>query len=559
MPGRTIDLTAMTTLTELPAWRALAEHAREVSPLHMRDLFAADRARFERFSLEVDGLLLDYSKNRVTGDTLALLAALARARGVEALRDAMLRGERINLSEDRAVLHTALRRTAEAGPLVVDGVDVMEEILAVRAKMRAFSEAVRGGSWRGHTGEPIRDVVNIGIGGSDLGPAMVCEALAPYHDEGPRMHFVSNVDPAHFARTAAALDPRRTLFIIASKTFTTLETMSNAAEARRWLLASGAPDSAVARHFVALSTNADKVREFGIDPDNMFRFRDFVGGRYSLWSAVGLSIAIAAGMDRFEQLLAGAHRMDRHFAETPIERNLPMILALLGAWYRNFLGLPNHLVVPYDQNLARFPAHLQQLDMESNGKGVTRDGDGIDTYDTGPAVWGEAGCNSQHSFFQLLHQGTTVTPVDFLVAAGGHYGDGARHRMLVASCLAQSRALMHGRTAGEARAELERAGLDEQTIARRLPHSVFPGNRPSNTLAYARLDPHTLGMLIAAYEHKVFVQGAIWNVNSFDQWGVELGKQLTGPIAEALEHDDGAVNTDASTTGLADFLRRAGK
>lgn len=547
----------MTTLTELPAWRALAEHAREVSPLHMRDLFAADQARFEKFSLEVDGLLLDYSKNRITGDTLALLAALARARGVEALRDAMLRGEHINLSEDRAVLHTALRRTAEAGPLVVDGVDVMEEILAVRAKMRTFSESVRGGSWHGHTGEPIRDVVNIGIGGSDLGPAMVCEALAPYHGDGPRVHFVSNVDPAHFARTAATLDPRRTLFIIASKTFTTLETMSNAAEARRWLLESGAPESAVARHFVALSTNEDKVREFGIDPDNMFRFRDFVGGRYSLWSAVGLSVAIAAGMDRFEELLAGAHRMDRHFAEAPIERNMPMILALLGTWNRNFLGLPSHVVVPYDQNLARFPAHLQQLDMESNGKGVTRDGDGIDTYDTGPAVWGEAGCNSQHSFFQLLHQGTTATPVDFLVAAGGHYGDGARHRMLVASCLAQSRALMHGRTPHEARADLERAGLDEQTIARRLPHSVFPGNRPSNTLAYARLDPHTLGMLIAAYEHKVFVQGAIWSVNSFDQWGVELGKQLTGPIAETLAGDGDDPATDASTAGLLRYLRGA--
>jgi glucose-6-phosphate isomerase len=470
----------------------------------------------------------------------------------------MLKGERINLTEGRSALHTALRRPVSE-PLIVDGADVMVEISKVRAQMRAFSDAVRGGEWVGRNGKTITDVVNIGIGGSDLGPAMVCEALTPFARADLRVHFVSNLDAAHFERATSGIDADRTLFIIASKTFTTLETMTNARTARRWFLERGGKQTDIARHFVALSTNEKAVRAFGIDPGNMFRFWDWVGGRYSLWSAIGLPVAIAVGMDRFEELLSGANCMDRHFAEAPLEYNMPVIMALLGVWYRNFFGFDSHAVVPYDQNLSRFPSFLQQLDMESNGKRVYRSGRQIESHATGPIVWGEPGCNSQHSFFQWLHQGTGTAPVDFLLAARSHYPVGEHHRLLAASCLAQSRALMIGRTAEETRQSLDGSGVDPETIEQRLPHSVFPGNRPSNTLLYPRLDPFILGMLIALYEHKVFVQGAIWDVNSFDQFGVELGKQLTAPIAALLETDDSPDDYDSSTAGLIDFLRNGRK
>ncbi len=519
----------------------------------MRSMFEADPGRAQSFSLLLDDLLLDYSKNRITTRTMELLVDLARERGVEPMREAMFGGTHVNNTENRAALHTALRRPPGEA-LLVDGTDIMREVAAEREHMRAFSEAVRGGTWRGFTGQPITDVVNIGIGGSDLGPAMVCEALASYADQGPRIHFVSNLDGAHFARATASLDARTTLFVVASKTFTTLETMTNARTARQWFVQRAGDESAITRHFVALSTNTEAVAAFGIDTANMFRFWDWVGGRYSLWSAIGLPIALAIGMNRFESLLAGAHRMDRHFREAPLHANMPVILALLGVWYHNFFDACSYAVVPYDQCLARFPAFLQQLDMESNGKSVDRDGDRVTGYSTGPVVWGEPGCNSQHSFFQLLHQGTRFIPVDFLLAADSNYPLGDHHRLLAASCLAQSRALMMGRTLEEARAAMQSDGLDDAIIEARLPHCVFEGNRPSNTLAYRRLDPFTLGMLIALYEHKVFVQSVIWNTNAFDQFGVELGKRLTGPLAKALDEGD-APSMDSSTANLVRHLR----
>ena len=546
----------MTNPSDTAAWRALESHRDAMAERHMRDLFDADPNRFSTFSVLVDELLLDYSKNRVTAETMDLLVSLARERGVETARDAMFAGDHVNVTEGRAALHTALRRPVDA-PLVVDGVDVMLEVGAERDHVRRFSDAVRGGEWRGADGAAVTDVVNIGIGGSDLGPAMVCEALSRYRTKTPRVHFVSNLDGAHFARVAATLDARSTLFVIASKTFTTLETMTNARTARQWFLERVGDESAIARHFVAVSTNEAAVAAFGIDPANRFSFRDWVGGRYSLWSVIGLPIAIAIGMDRFESLLAGGHRMDRHFLEAPMARNLPVVLALLGVWYRNFLHFGTHAVVPYDQCLSRLPAFLQQLEMESNGKGVDLDGRPIDTYATGPVVFGEPGCNSQHSFFQLLHQGPNPVPVDFLLAAEPSYPLGDHHRLLAANCLAQSRALMLGRTPGETRTALAADGYDDDALEPALPHRVFEGNRPSNTLLYPRLDPYTLGMLIAMYEHKVFVQSVIWRINAFDQFGVELGKQLTGPIAAALSGDaTGADPFDASTRGLIEALAR---
>lgn len=547
----------MTNPADTAAWRALESHRDVMADRHMRDLFDADPRRFDAFSLAVDDLFLDYSKNRVQAETMNLLVDLARERGVEAAREAMFSGDRVNATEDRAALHTALRRPAR-DPLYADGVDVMQEIAAEREHMRRFSDAVRDGDWTGVGGEAITDVVNIGIGGSDLGPAMACEALSRYATRTPRVHFVSNLDGGHFARVSEHLDAGTTLFVIASKTFTTLETMTNARTARRWFMERIGDEEAIARHFVAVSTNESAVKAFGIDEANMFRFRDWVGGRYSLWSVVGLPVAIAVGMDRFEALLAGGHRMDRHFIEAPLPRNMPVVMALLGVWYRNFLGFDNHAVIPYDQGLSRFPAYLQQLDMESNGKGVDIHGRVIGNYRTGPVIFGEPGCNSQHSFFQLLHQGTDPVPVDFLIAAKPSYPVDDHHRLLAASCLAQSRALMRGRTADEARAELAAIETDDVAIDTALPHRVFEGNRPSNTLLYPALDPFTLGMLIALYEHKVFVQSVIWGINAFDQFGVELGKQLTGPIAEALRRDGDAAAMDASTVGLMKRLNVLG-
>ncbi|MDX6750726.1 glucose-6-phosphate isomerase [Geminicoccaceae bacterium 1502E] len=539
----------MSSLTASASWQALAAHAALARGWSLRDLFAADGGRFERFSCRFEDLLLDYSKHLATGETLRLLLELARERDVEGWRQRMVAGRKINASEGRAVLHTALRHRA-ATPVVVDGRDVMPEVRAVLARMKEFCEEVRSFRRKGFTGQPLTDMVNIGIGGSDLGPRMVCEALAPFAEPGRRVHFVSNVDPGDLVRTLAGLDAERTLFIVASKTFTTQETMTNAQSARRWLVERmGGQEAAVARHFVAVSTNEEKVKAFGIDPAHMFGFWDWVGGRYSLWSAIGLPIALHLGFARFEELLDGAYAMDRHFQETPLERNMPVLMGLLGVWYTDFLGASSHAVLPYDQNLHRFAAHLQQLDMESNGKSVDRDGRAVD-YRTGPVVWGEPGTNGQHAFFQLLHQGTSLIPCDFLAAARSLTPLGDHHDKLLANFLAQTAALAFGKSREEARAELAAQGLAGEALDALLPHKVFPGNRPSSSLLYEKLSPYRLGSLIALYEHKVFVQGVIWNINSFDQWGVELGKQLAARILPALAGEALPEPPDGSTAGL---------
>ena len=543
----------MTNLTDTAAWRALHAHFPRVASAHMRDLFAEDPDRFERFSLHACGILLDYSKNRVTGETMQLLCALAREAGVTARARAMFSGAHINETEDRAALHALLRDSRESPVCDVD--DTLRACVGRELEaMERFSDAVRSGGWRGHTGVPIADVVNIGIGGSDLGPRMVCRALAP-HADGPRTHFVSNIDGAHLISTLARLDPARTLFVVASKTFTTVETMTNARAARRWLLAALGDAAAVARHFVAVSANRAAVVEFGIAPENTYEIHDWVGGRYSLWSAIGLPIAIAVGMTKFRELLAGAHAMDRHFRDAPLERNMPAILALLGLWYVNFFRVETHAVLAYDQRLDRFAAHLQQLDMESNGKRVTLESTSVD-YATGPVVWGEPGTNGQHAFFQLLHQGTRLVPADFIVSARCDHTLFEQHRLLVANCLAQTEALMQGRLECEVRTDLETAGVAAARAESLAPHKVFEGNRPSNTLMLERLDPFTLGALVALYEHKVFVQGAIWRVNSFDQWGVELGKALATAISEELADQVDTRSHDSSTTGLISAYRR---
>ena len=543
----------MSALTRQAAWQALERHAKAIAGLHLRELFEGDPDRFARFSLRDGDLLLDYSKNRVTEETMRLLLDLARQAELEAWRARMFRGERINTTEDRAVLHVALRNRSNR-PILVDGQDVMPQVNAVLARMRDFSERVRDGVWRGHTGETVTDVVNIGIGGSDLGPYMVCEALKPYQRPDLRPHFVSNVDGAHLLDTLAGLDPARTLFVVASKTFTTQETMTNAASARAWLIGRLGDESAIARHFVAVSTNTRAVAAFGIDRANMFEFWDWVGGRYSLWSAIGLPIALAVGFARFEELLAGAHAMDEHFRTAPLERNMPVILGLLGVWYRNFLGACSHAVLPYDQHLHRLPAYLQQAAMESNGKSVRRDGARVD-YATGPIIWGEPGTNGQHAFFQLIHQGTELIPADFLAAALSQTPLGDHHDKLLANFFAQTEALAFGKTADEARAELEAEGLSGPALEALLPHKVFEGNRPTTSILYRRLDPATLGRLIALYEHKIFTEGVLWEINSFDQWGVELGKQLAKEILPQLTGSEPIANHDSSTNGLINHMK----
>ena len=543
----------MTNLTDTAAWRALEVHFPCVATAHMRDLFADDPDRVGRLSLRACGILLDCSKNRVTAETMRLLRGLARESGVMERANAMFSGARINETEDRAVLHALLRDSRESPVCEVDDA-LRAGVERGLAAMERFSDAVRSGRWRGHAGERIADVVNIGIGGSDLGPRMVCRALAP-HADGPRVHFVSNIDGAHLNSTLHGLDPARTLFVVASKTFTTVETMTNARAARRWLLDALGDDAAVARHFVAASANRAAVVEFGIDPENMFEFQDWVGGRYSLWSAIGLPIAIAVGMTKFRELLAGAHAMDRHFRDAPLHRNMPATLALLGVWYVNFFAAETHAVLAYDQRLDRFAAHLQQLDMESNGKRVTLESTTVD-YPTGPIVWGEPGTDGQHAFFQLLHQGTRLVPADFLVAARCDHPLEDQHRLLVANCLAQTEALMLGRSEDEVRADLRAAGVPSREAESLAPHKAFDGNRPTNTLMFERLDPFTLGALVALYEHKVFVQGALWRVNSFDQWGVELGKELAASIARELANPDDVRPHDASTEGLVAEYRR---
>ena len=539
------------------AWSVLAEHCRGIKHVHMRDLFARDLRRFERFSRRLGDMLLDFSKNRITEETLRLLVELAREADVEGWRERMFAGDKINNTEGRAVLHVALRNTPDR-PIFVDGKDVMPEVMRVREQMRVFSEAVRGGAWRGQTGERITDVVNIGIGGSDLGPVMVTEALKPYQQPGLAVHFVSNVDGTHIAETLKPLRPDSTLFIVASKTFTTQETLANALTARRWLVGARG-EAAVAKHFVALSTNEAEVRAFGIDPANMFEFWDWVGGRFSLWSAIGLPIAIAIGMDRFEELLAGGRAMDEHFRTAPLDQNLPVLLALIGIWNANFLGAETYAVLPYDQYLHRLPAYLQQADMESNGKYVTKNGERVD-YTTGPVLFGEPGTNGQHSFYQLIHQSTRLVPCDFIAPARSHNPIGQHHAILLSNFFAQTEALMKGKTEAEVRRELESQGLSGEALEALAPHKVFDGNRPSNSILVRRIDPHTLGMLIALYEQKIFTQGVIWDINSFDQWGVELGKQLAKAILPELESDALVSSHDASTNGLINAFKemRAG-
>ncbi len=526
------------------AHAALLKHFAAIGPRHLRDLFADDPKRAERCVVRLGDLRYDYSRHRVTPETVKRLAALARARGVEAFRDALFAGEPINLTEGRAVLHMALRDPD--GALTPPA--AAAEARAERAKMAALVERVHTGDWRGHTGRVITDVVNIGIGGSDLGPAMVVQALTPDHRLGLRAHFVSNVDGAHLHQTLARLEPDTTLFIVASKSFTTQETLRNAHTARRWLVEAMGAEAAVARHFVALSTNIDAVKAFGVDPANTLRFWDWVGGRFSLWSSIGLSIALATSMETFDRLCAGAHAMDRHFVEAPLEANIPALMALIGWWYVELFGFAAHAVLPYDQNLARLPAYLQQAEMESNGKRVRRDGAPIEGM-TCPVLFGEPGTNGQHAFYQLLHQGTHVVPADFLIAAEARHPLDDHHRLLLANCFAQAEALAMGRTEGEVRAQMASDGIAPDDIDRLAPHRTFPGNRPSATFLYRRLDAFTLGSIIAAYEHKIAVQGALWGVNSFDQWGVELGKVLAKGIAPDLE--PGALVTAADPATAA--------
>ena len=542
-------------LSTSPAWKALSTHKETIAKRHMRELFAEDPGRFEKMSHEACGIFVDYSKHRTTAETLSLLLSLAKQEDVEGHRDRMFAGEKINFTEGRAVLHVALRNRANR-PVVVDGKDVMPAVNAVLAKMRDFSERVRSGAWKGHTGETITDIVNIGIGGSDLGPVMVTEALRPYWKEGLDVHFVSNVDGTHMAEVLKRVDPERTLFLVASKTFTTQETLTNAKTARAWLVEKLGSDSSVAKHFAALSTNAKEVSAFGIDTANMFEFWDWVGGRYSLWSAIGLPIACVIGMDRFEELLTGAHEMDEHFRTAPLEKNLPVVLAMLGVWYAGFFGAESHAILPYDQYLHRFPAYFQQGDMESNGKRVDREGRPIEGYTTGPIIWGEPGTNGQHAFYQLIHQGTRLVPCDFLAPVETQNAIGKHHEILLANFFAQTEALMRGKTEEEARAELEAQGLPKERVAALTAHKVFPGNRPTTSIMFQRLTPKTLGALVAMYEHKIFVQGIVWRINSFDQWGVELGKQLANKILPELEGDAPVTTHDASTNALLNLYKR---
>ncbi len=544
----------MSELIRSQAWQALQQHAEAMQQVHMRDLFADDEHRFQRYSLQFGQLLVDYSKNIITDKSMRLLLQLAEERRLSEWIERMFNGEKINLTEGRAVLHTALRNRSDR-PVYVDGRDVMPDVRRVLQQMRVFTDKVRQGVWLGSTGKHITDIVNIGIGGSDLGPVMVTEALKAYAQDGLNVHFVSNVDGTHMVETLKGLHRETTLFVIVSKTFTTQETITNAKTARDWFLTRGGTREAVARHFVAVSTNAKAVASFGIDTGNMFEFWDWVGGRYSLWGSVGLSIALYIGMDRFEELLTGAHAMDEHFRNAPFAENIPVILGLLGIWYNNFMHADSHAILPYDQYMHRFPAYFQQGDMESNGKRVTRDGEQVD-YSTGPIIWGEPGTNGQHAFFQLIHQGTKLVPCDFLAPVETQNPVGEHHRMLLSNFFAQTEALMRGKTEAEVRGELQAQGMSEADIEVLLPHKVFPGNRPSNSIMFTKLTPHTLGMLIAMYEHKTFVQSVIWGVNAFDQWGVELGKQLARSILPELVDNRPVTTHDASTNGLINFYKQ---
>ncbi|MEZ4514017.1 MAG: glucose-6-phosphate isomerase [Chloroflexota bacterium] len=539
----------MSTLTTSPAWQALVQHQQAMADVHMRDLFAGDNGRFSRFSLRLgDDLLFDYAKNRITDETMTLLLALVEQAGLSAAIEAMFTGTKINSTEQRAVLHVALRNRSNR-PIVVDGEDVMPGVNRVLAHMRRFSDAVRSGDWLGYTNKPITDIVNIGIGGSDLGPKMVVSALKPYAHPRLRSHFVSNVDGTDISEVLKRVNPETTLFLVASKTFTTQETMTNAQTARAWLLATAGDETAVSRHFAALSTNETAVRQFGIDPANMFEFWDWVGGRYSLWSAIGLSIALAIGMDNFEALLAGAHAADNHFRTTPFAQNIPVIMAALGIWYNNFWGAETHAILPYDQYLEHFASYFQQGDMESNGKRVDKAGTAVD-YATGPVIWGQPGTNGQHAFYQLIHQGTKLIPCDFLAPAQSHNPVGNHHPILLSNYFAQTEALMKGRTTAEARAELAAAGETGTQLELLAAAKTFVGNKPTNSFLVEKITPTTLGTLIALYEHKIFTQGVVWNINSFDQMGVELGKILAKAILPELGEETAVSTHDSSTNGL---------
>lgn len=532
---------------ETTAWKKLEEIYFEFEGKHMKELFEDDADRFEKYSLKFGDILLDYSKNILNDEVKSVLFELAKECGVKGAIESMFSGEKINATENRAVLHTALRNRSN-NPVLVDGKDVMPEVNEVLGQMKAFSEKVISGEWKGYTGKAITDVVNIGIGGSDLGPLMVTEALKPYKNH-LNLHFVSNVDGTHIAETLKAVDPETTLFIVASKTFTTQETMTNANSAKDWFLASAEDIAQVAKHFVAVSTNAEAVSVFGIDTANMFRFWNWVGGRYSLWSAIGLSIVLGIGYENYIELLEGAHAMDNHFRNEDFDKNIPVILALIGVWYNNFYGAETESILPYDQYMHRFSAYFQQGNMESNGKYVDRNGEQVD-YQTGPIIWGEPGTNGQHAFYQLIHQGTKLIPCDFIASAINHNQLGDHHKKLLANFFAQTEAMMVGKTEEQVTAELKTAGKSEEEIAALLPFKVFLGNIPTNSILVKKLTPHVLGSLIAMYEHKIFVQGVIWNIYSFDQWGVELGKQLANAILPELEGDNQVTGHDGSTNGL---------
>lgn len=539
---------------KLAAYKKLKTHHKTISQKHLKTLFEEDTDRHKKFSIRFGDILLDYSKNRITSRTRSYLVQLAEEAGLAEAIEQMFTGGKINVTEGRAVLHTALRNRSNE-PVLVDGKDVMPDVNEVLAKMKDFSTRVRSGAWKGYTGKEITDLVNIGIGGSDLGPVMVTEALKAYGKAGLNVHFVSNVDGTHIAETVKSLNPETTLFMIASKTFTTQETMANAHSARSWFLEKALDEEFVKKHFVAISTNQKEVEKFGIDPENMFGFWDWVGGRYSLWSAIGLSIACFIGFQNFEQLLAGAHEMDKHFRTTKLERNIPVILALIGIWYNDFFDAQTQAILPYDQYMHRFAAYFQQGDMESNGKSTGRDGQPVG-YQTGPVIWGEPGTNGQHAFYQLIHQGTKLIPCDFIAPAVSHNPLGDHHKMLLSNFFAQTEALMNGKTDEEVRAELKAAGKSDAEINQIAPFKVFSGNRPTNSILVKKITPKVLGSLIAMYEHKIFVQGIIWNIYSFDQWGVELGKQLANKIYPELQNDWPVTNHDSSTNGLINQYKR---
>ncbi len=539
--------------TKTKAWKRLREHYRVMKDRPMKDLFRQDKARFSAFSAWFEDMLVDYSKNVITKDTMRLLFGLARECRVKDAAECMFTGDKINETEKRAVLHVALRNRSNI-PIYLDGKDVMPEVNAVLSQMSQFSERIILGEWEGYTGKRITDIVNIGIGGSDLGPVMVTEALKPFWKPHLRPHFVSNVDGTHITETLKGLSPQTTLFMIASKTFTTRETMTNAHTARRWFLDSAGDESFIKDHFVAISTNEEEVEKFGIDPVNMFRFWDWVGGRYSLWSSIGLSIACTIGFENFSELLEGAHAMDMHFRETPLEKNIPVILALIGIWYNNFFGAQTEAILPYDQYLHRFAAYFQQGNMESNGKYVDRNGREVG-YQTGPVIWGEPGTNGQHAFYQLIHQGTKLIPCDFIAPAISYNPIGEHHEILLSNFFAQTEALMKGKTEEEVMEELKRTGASSEDIKRLLPYRVFKGNRPTNSIIVRKITPRTLGSLIAMYEHKIFVQGIIWNIFSFDQWGVELGKQLANRVLPELKDAKQVISHDSSTNGLINAFK----